>query len=55
MLKITGTFSATFNEDKNQLSLKIDSGSITFKDFTATEFNINDKGYKISGITLVEK
>ncbi len=55
ILQITGTFTGTFNADKNQLSLKVNSGSITLKDFTATEFNINDTSYVISGTALVEK
>ncbi len=40
-------FTATY---KNQaVTLKFDEGSVTFKDFTATTFHINDDTYKISG------
>lgn len=43
------------NSYKNSaLTLKVDSGSVTLKDFTATTFNINDDTYKISGSKLVK-
>ena len=38
---------------KNEiLTLKVDGGSVTLKDFTATTFHINDKVYKLSGTKL---
>ena len=48
MLQITGKFSTSFNGDKNEISLKVGSGSVTLKDYTATEFNINEEIYVIS-------
>ena len=57
MLKITGTFSASYNKSKKEIYFKVGSTSnaITLKDFTATSFNVNDKNYKISGTKLVKK
>lgn len=48
MLNITGNFSASFNEGKNEISFKVGSGRVTLKDFTATEFNINSEIYAIT-------
>ena len=39
----------------NSLALTVNGGSVTFKDFTATTFNINGDDYKISGAKLVKK
>ena len=54
MLRISGTFSASYNERKEEISIKVGSTSnaITLKDFSATSFNINGTNYKISGNTL---
>jgi Ca2+-binding RTX toxin-like protein len=54
MLKITGTFSASYNKFKKEIYFKVDSTSkaITLKNFTATTFNVNGKAYKISGSKL---
>ena len=37
------------------VTLKVGSGSITLKDFTATTFNINDDTYQISNSKFVNK
>ena len=47
--------SGTYNKTKGELTLKVDSGSITLKDFSATTFNVNGSNYKISGSKLVKK
>ena len=54
MLKITGTFSGTYNKSKNEVYFKVGStaNAITLKDFTATTFNVNGTNYKISGSKL---
>ena len=55
MLKITGTFSASYNKSKKEIYFKVGSTSkaITLKDFTATSFNVNGDAYKISNKKLV--
>ena len=57
MLKITGTFSGTYNKSKKEIYFKVASTSnaITLKDFSATTFNVNGDDYKISGTKLVKK
>ena len=41
---------------KNEiLTLKVDGGSVTLKDFSAKTFHINDDVYKLSGSKLVKK
>ena len=57
MLKITGTFSGTYNSSKKEIYFKVASTSnaITLKNFSATTFNINGDSYKISGTKLVKK
>jgi len=41
---------------KNEiLTLKVDGGSVTFKEFTATTFHVNDDTYQISGKKFVNK
>ena len=57
MLKITGTFSGTYNKSKKEVYFKVGSTSnaITLKDFSATTFNVNSTNYKISGTKLVKK
>lgn len=54
ILQITGSFSASYSENKGEIALKVGSTSkaITLKDFTATSFNINGETYKISGNSL---
>ena len=56
MLKITGTFSGTYNKSKKEIYFKVASTSnaITLKDFTATTFKVNGTNYKISGTKLVK-
>ena len=57
MLEISGTFTASYNQKKEEISIKVGSTSnaITLRDFTATEFNINKRAYVISGATLARK
>jgi len=55
LLKITGTFSASYNDSKNEIAFKVGSGSVTLKEFTATTFNVNGDKYKISGSNFVKK
>ncbi|MBR4152339.1 MAG: hypothetical protein IKT98_05215, partial [Selenomonadaceae bacterium] len=57
MLKITGTFSASYNKSKKEITFKVGktASAITLKDFTATSFNINGTAYKISGTNLIKK
>ena len=45
-------FTASYSKTKGTVTLKFNSGSITFKEFTATTFHINNDTYKISGSTL---
>ena len=57
ILQITDTFSTTYNNSKSEISFKVGSTSnaIMLKNFTATNFNINNDSYQISGSTLVKK
>jgi hypothetical protein len=58
MLKITGTFSASYSKSKKEIYFKVGSTSdaITLKDFGSTStFNINGTNYQISGTKLVKK
>ena len=58
MLKITGTFSASYNKFKKEIAFKVGStkNAITLKDFGSTStFNVNGTNYKISGSKLVKK
>ena len=57
MLKITGTFSASYNKSKKEIYFKVGStkSAITLNDFTASTFNVNGTNYKISGSKLVKK
>ena len=45
-------FTSSYNKSKGELVLKIGNGSVTFKDFSATTFHINNATYKISGSKL---
>ena len=57
MLKITGTFSTSFNKAKTEVYFKVDSTSnaITLKDFGSTStFNINGTNYKLGSTKLVK-
>lgn len=47
--------SASYSKKNQAVTLKFDSGSITFKNFSATSFHINDDTYKISGSKFVKK
>ena len=57
LLKITGTFSASYNKSKSEVYFKVGStkNAITLHDFTASTFNVNSSTYKISGSKLVKK
>ena len=58
MLKITGTFSGTYNKSKKEVYFKVGTtaNAITLKDFGSTStFNVNGTNYKISGSKLVKK
>lgn len=57
LLQVSGTFSAYYNINKNEVSFKVASTSnaITLKDFAASSFNVNGNSYKISGNTLVKR
>ena len=51
LLRITGTFSATYNESKDEVYFKVGetSNAITLKYFTASNFHINGDTYQING------
>ena len=57
ILQITDTFSTTYNSSKSEIYFKVGStkNAITLKNFTATNFNINNDSYQISGSTLLKK
>ncbi len=57
MLKITETFTGTYNKSKKEVYFKVGSTSnaITLKNFTATTFNVNGTSYKLSSSKLVKK
>ena len=57
ILQIAGTFSASYNESKGEIALKVGStrNAITLKNFTATSFNINGDSYQISDSNFVKK
>ena len=42
---------ATVNKKGTEVKLKIGAGSVTFKDFDATTFNINDTTYQLTEVT----
>ena len=50
LLKITGTFSASYSKAKSEVYFKVGStkNAITLSDFTATSFNVNDSIYQIN-------
>lgn len=49
LLKITGTFSVSYNESKGEVYFKVGStnNAITLKDFTATTLHVNNKTYTL--------
>lgn len=57
IIQITDTFSTTYNSSKSEIYFKVGStkNAITLKNFTATNFNINNDSYQISGSTLLKK
>lgn len=50
LLKITGTFSASYSKSKGEVYFKVGNTSkaITLHDFTATSFSVNDSTYHIN-------
>ena len=46
---------ANYNADKNYVKVKLGKGSVTFKDFTATEFNIGSSTWQLSGNSLTKQ
>ena len=57
LLKITGTFSTSYNKSKAEVYFKVGTTAkaITLHDFTASTFHVNSSTYKISGSKLVKK
>ena len=57
MLKITGTFSASYNRSKDEIYFKVGSTSkaVTLKNFDTSSFNVNGDIYRISGSKLIKK
>ena len=49
------TSMASYDNSSGILTLNLSGGSVTFKEFTASTFNINGSAYKISGTTLAKK
>lgn len=45
-------FTTSYNQSKGTITFKVDGGSVTLKEFTATTFHVNDDIYKISGSKL---
>ena len=48
-------FTSSYSASNGTVKLTFDSGSITFKEFTATTFHIDNDAYQISGSNLVKK
>ena len=40
---------------KNYVKVKLGKGSVTFKDFSATEFNIGNSNWQFDGKTLTKQ
>ena len=58
LLKITGTFSASYNSSANSIAFKVGkaSNAITLKDFgSTTTFHVNSTTYQLSGGKLTQK
>lgn len=57
LLKITDTFSASYNQSKKEVYFKVGntSNAITLKEFSATTFHVNNDIYQVSGSKLVKK
>ena len=49
------TFDFTASYKNNAVTIKLESGSVVLKDFTATTFHINEDTYKISGSKFIKK
>ncbi len=48
LLKITGTFSASYNKSARTVAFTVGTGSVTLKDFTASTFHVNSSTYQIN-------
>ena len=49
LLKITGAFSASYSQFKNEVYFKVGTANaITLSDFTATSFHVNSDTYQIN-------
>ena len=59
ILRIDSTFKVSYNARKSEVTLKVGSGRVVLKEYTASEFNINVKGtdrtYIISDGNFVKK
>jgi len=57
MLKITGSFSASYNSSKKEIYFKVGntSNAITLKNYDTSTFNVNGSNYRISGSKLVKR
>ena len=56
LLQITGDVTASYNRSKNSVAFKVDTGSVTLKNFGATTtFHVNDTTYRLSGGKLTAK
>ena len=48
-------FTTSYSKKNQAVTFKVDGGSITLKDFSATTFNVNGSAYKIKGTKLIKK
>ena len=57
MLKITESFSASYNSSKKEIYFKVGntSNAITLKNYDTSTFNVNGSNYRISGSKLVKR
>ncbi len=55
LLQITGDWSTVVDASAKTIAFTVGTGSLTIKNYTATEFNINGDAYAISGTTLAKK
>lgn len=54
-LEISDTFKPTYNVDKEEIALKVGSGSVTFREFSATNFNINGETWQLTNGVFSKK
>lgn len=55
LLQINGEWSASYLKVAKKLVFKVDTGSVTMKDFSASNFNVNGDTYIISGNKFLKK